>query len=129
MPPTRHAILTVRYTFVPTFYGSTYSDYMGVGLAYPTGRFKELGLDIKRVSEVAKPPRGPRRSRAAAADATWSEWVAQKGGQVHKAYMALMGKSPQKPTQTHWEAARYRYNRMVCCLVGFGVVLQCVHPL
>lgn len=84
---------------------------MGVGLAYPTDRFKEIALDVKRVSEVARTRVS--RSEPKSEEETWYNWAVKKTGVLQSTLQSLLGRTPPRPPQSHWEAARYRYNRMV----------------
>ena len=81
-------------------------------VAYPTSHFKEVKLDIKRISDVAKNSRGPR-----ATPPTWPQWardkLVQKLGTVQTAVADLLGMGREKLVLSEWQMARNRYNRMV----------------
>ena len=81
-------------------------------MAYPTGQFYEVNLDVKRISDVAKNSRGPR-----AAPPSWAQWtlgkLTKKLGIIQTAVGDLLGITRDKPVQNEWQLARNRYNRMV----------------
>lgn len=81
-------------------------------VAYPTEKYTEVDLDIKRVADVAKSSRGPR-----APTPTWLQWAWSKVGQkveiIQTAVGSLLGMNRAKLVQTEWQMARQRFNRMV----------------
>ena len=48
-----HTFFAARdYHFVPALYGSPFSDYMGVALAWPRGQYRARTIDMTRLSET-----------------------------------------------------------------------------
>lgn len=81
-------------------------------VAYPTEKYNEVVLDIKRIADVAKSSRGPRTPPP-----TWLQWAWSKVGQkveiIQTAVSSLLGMDRVKLMQSEWQMARQRFNRMV----------------
>lgn len=93
------------YTLSSGLYGSSFSDYMGVALAWPTRRFASEQVDVKRASDAkewpkppADPPRGPLRAVLAR---SWSL--------MRRLFYDPLVKRPAPPFDS-WAEARKRAN-------------------
>jgi len=110
-----------NYRFVQTNYGSDFSGYMGVGIAYPMGKYKLLDLDICRMRDTKRWPKEPEKEPGIGgrvlqvvtpvAKVVWSP--------VSLARRLLLGPPKREPTDP-WTFSSRRYNQ------ALSARLQCV---
>lgn len=111
------------YHFVTSLYGAHFSDYMGVGLAFPNDRFELVESHAARVGDTAQFRRKPQDKDAgvagAAAAARWAfSYAAGVASAVASPLAALVRGKQQRgggarPYESPYELAQKRHNRIV----------------
>lgn len=94
------------YHLVTGLYGQKFNGYMGVAIAFPTGAFEAVDVDISRLSDKrvggwpVTPPQTLAESILSTVNTFWSKPLG---------YLGLW----QKPKEDHWSMSARRYNVLV----------------
>jgi hypothetical protein len=101
------------YTFVHSNYGNHFNGYMGVGIAYPVGKYELLDAELCRLSDTKRWPKQPEDgslpARLRGALSPVGRAVRAPFGLLRR---LVFGQPPRKP-EDPWSFSMRRFNSLV----------------
>ena len=101
------------YQFSTGLYGTRFNGYMGVAVAWPSGKYDVLGIDACRIADtIAEPPR-ERRAKEAKPNFVVRAWRSLKRRAGHVATAATEPLPRGRPPFDTWNEAKRKHNVLV----------------
>lgn len=109
-----HTFFAARdYHFVPALYGSAFSDYMGVALAWPRGVYRPRVIDMARLADTAPAWPAPPRPLPLAQRLKNAVVDAANAARWHLGFLNRRSEIGNTEDEDAWDRARRRKNVLV----------------